>query len=193
MILKFFEQNIIEFKMQDNLLTSEIYKTPVEQQEKDITCPIFLKIYHQIYSYIKIVYVETDEDITGVNFFAKNKVEKYSKYSDSFIIVTSGSYDILETGGPVCDITLQLATTVLTERRKYSTLIDILGEVGSLMEFIHSFFNIISSFIINEIYEKYLVNDLFNFNINRKLILLKQNKIKKVLDFGIIDNDKKIK
>ena len=193
MILKFFEQNIIEFKMQDNLLTPEIYKTPVEQQEKDITCPIFLKIYQQIYSYIQIVYVETDEDITGLNFFAKNKVEKYSKYSDSFIIATPGSYDILENGGPVCDITLQLAATVLTQRRKYSTLIDILGEVGGLMEFIHSCFNIISSFIINEIYEKYLVNDLFNYNINRKLILLKQNKIKKVLDFGIIDNDKKIK
>ena len=76
-----------------------------------------------------------------------------------------------------------MAATVLTQRRKYSTLIDILGEVGGLMEFIHSFFNIISSFIINEIYEKYLVNDLFNFNINRKLILLKQNKSKKNIRF----------
>ena len=195
-ILKFFEQNIIEFKIQDNLLTPEFYKTPVQPQEKDITCPIFLKIYQQIYSYIQIVYVETDEDITGLNFFAKNKVEKYSKYSDSFIIATPGSYDILETGGPVCDITLQLAATVLTQRRKYSTLIDILGEVGGLMEFIHSFFNIVSSLIINEIYEKFLVNNLFNFNINRKLILLKQNRRKKqsnevIKDFEKIDYDKK--
>ena len=55
MILKFFEQNIIEFKMQDNLLTPEIYKTPVEQQEKDITCSIFLNISTNIFLYTNCI------------------------------------------------------------------------------------------------------------------------------------------
>ena len=195
-ILHFFEENIIEFKMQDNLLTPEKYNSPVKPLEKDITCPIFLKIYQKIYSYIQIVRVETDEDITGINLIPKNKVEIFTKYTDSFLIATPGSDDILKTGGPVCDITLQLAANVLTQRRNYTTLLDVFGEVGGLMEFIYSFFNIILSFIVNEVYEKSLVNSLFSFNIDRNLILFKnkyiQNNKDNINDFQKIESDKKV-
>ena len=189
-IFHFFEENVIEFKMQDNLLTPEIYKSPIKPIEKDITCPVFLKIYQKVYSYIQIVRVETDEDITGLSLIPKNKVEIFTKYTDSFIIATPGSDDILLTGGPVCDITLQLAANVLTQRRTYTTLLDVLGEVGGFMEFICSFFNIIISFIVNELYEKSLVNSLFSFNKNKKIILFKNKNVKKNKD-NIIDYKRK--
>jgi len=50
--------------MQDNLLTPENYKSPVKPFKKDITCPIFLQIFQKAYSYIQIVRVETNEDIS---------------------------------------------------------------------------------------------------------------------------------
>ena len=50
-IQKFFASNIIEFKMQDNQLTPEIYETPVEPQEKDKNAPVF---YKSIKKYIPI-------------------------------------------------------------------------------------------------------------------------------------------
>jgi hypothetical protein len=86
-IQKFFAANYIEFKMQDNLLTPEIYETPVKPLEKDITAPVFLQIYQKIYSYIQIVILETDEDLTGLNFFAKNKIGQYPKYEESIVHV----------------------------------------------------------------------------------------------------------
>ena len=188
----FFKENIIEFKMQDNLLTPEIYKSPVKPFKKDITCPIYLKLFQKIYSYIQIVRVETDEDITGINIIPKNKIEIFTKYQDSFVIASPGSDEILKTGGPVCDITLQLAANVLTQRRNYTTLLDVMGEVGGLMEFIYSIFSQILSFIVNESYEKSLVNNLFSFNKNKKLIIFKNKEVKNNIKDFERKNDKKI-
>ena len=175
-ILKFFSANQIEFKMQDNLLSPEIYKKPVEPQRKDINAPVFLTVYQKIYSYIQIVYIETDDDITGLNFLAKNKIEQYPKYDNSMLIAAPGTVDILKTGGAVCDCTMQLHQKILTTKRKYTTLLEVLGDVGGLMELIYSFFNLICSFITELMYEKSLVNNLFSFDLNKKTIILKHNK-----------------
>ena len=162
--------------MEDNLLSPEIYKTPVEPLRKDINAPVFLTVYQKIYSYIQIVFIETDDDITGLNFLAKSKVEKYPKYDNSQLIAAPGTADILKTGKAVCDITMQLHQKILTTRRKYTTLLEVLGDVGGLMELIYSFFNLICSFITEIIYEKSLINNLFSFDINKKVINIKNNK-----------------
>ena len=89
--------------MQDNLLSPEIYETPVQALEKDINTPVFLSLYQYIYSYIQIVILETDDDITGLNFFAKNKEERYPKYDESYIITAPSRGNVLENGEPLCD------------------------------------------------------------------------------------------
>ena len=176
-IIKFFAANTIEFKMEDNLLSPEIYETPVEPQRKDINAPVFLTVYQKIYSYIQIVFIETDNDITGLNFLAENKVEQYPKYDNSMLIAAPGDANIIFTPGkPVCDITMQLDQKILTTKRKYTTLLEVLGDVGGLMELVYSFFNMICSFIMEISYEKNLVNNLFAFDLKRKVIKFNHNK-----------------
>ena len=176
-IMKFFGANTIEFKMEDNLLSPEVYETPVEPQRKDINAPVFLSVYQKIYSYIQIVFIETDNDITGLNFLAENKVEQYPKYDNSMLIAAPGDPTIISTPGkPVCDITMQLDQKILTTKRKYTTLLEVLGDVGGLMELIYSFFNMICSFIMEISYEKNLVNNLFSFDLKRKVIKFNHNK-----------------
>ena len=176
-IMKFFGANTIEFKMEDNLLSPEVYETPVEPQRKDINAPVFLTVYQKIYSYIQIVFIETDNDITGLNFLAENKVEQYPKYDNSMLIAAPGDPTIISTPGkPVCDITMQLDQKILTTKRKYTTLLEVLGDVGGLMELIYSFFNMICSFIMEISYEKNLVNNLFAFDLKRKVIKFNHNK-----------------
>ena len=177
--------------MQDYLLTPESYTYPVKPSKKDITCPIFLQIYQKTYSYIQIVRVETNEDIIGINLVPKNKVEIFTKYQDSFVIATPGSDEILKTGDPVCDVTLQLAANVLTQKRHYKTLLNAMEEVGGLMEFFYEFFRIILSYIVNEAYEKSLVNGLFSFDIESKKIIFKNNEDKNK-DYGKKNDKKKI-
>jgi len=76
-------------------------------------------------------------------------------------------------GGPVVDVYLQLAAKVLTEKRQYVQLIDVLGDVGGLMEILFTVFNIISSFITEVLYDRSLINDLFAFDINKKIVIIK--------------------
>ena len=191
-ILKFFASNYIEFKIQDNLLTPENYHSPVKPFQKDITCPIFLQLYQKIYSYIQIVRVETDEDILGIYYKPEYKLQEFTKYQDSYVISAPGSVNILKSGEPACDISLQLAATVLTQTRNYKTLLDVMGEVGGLMEFLYTFFSVILSFRIGEIYEKSLLNDLFSFNRSTKEIICKKLDVKKNIKDLESRNDQKL-
>ena len=187
---KFFKANTIELKIQDNDLNPEDYKKPVRRRAKDMNSPVFKDLYQLIYSYLQIVNIETDDDITGLNFFTDSiRHEQYIKYDHSFLIASPSFFgDILMTGGPLCDVYLQLDAKVLTEKRMYVTLIDVLGDVGGLMEILFSLFNIISSFITEVIYDKSLINNLFSFDLDKKLVVLK-NKSKSGL--VNIDNPKR--
>ena len=84
----------------------------------------------------------------------------------------------METGGPIADVTLQLAAKVLTQKRTYMQLIDVLGDVGGLMEILYTFLNIISSFLTEVLYDQSLVNNLFSFDLDKKYVVFNKIKIK---------------
>jgi hypothetical protein len=172
--MKFFDFNTINFIVQDNDLNPTDYKQPVIRRVKYMNSPVFRSIFQFVYSYFQIVNIETDEDITGLNFFSDNiRKEVYTKYDDSFIIASPPIYGPVENGGPVVDVYLQLAAKVLTEKRQYVQLIDVLGDVGGLMEILFTVFNMISSFITEVLYDRSLVNDLFAFDIHKKIVIIK--------------------
>ena len=133
-----------------------------------------------IYSYLQIVNIETDEDITGLNFFTDHtRKQIYTRYDESFIIASPLFYgDILISGAPIADATLQLAAKVLTEKRQYLQLIDVLGDVGGLMEIVYTVLNLICSFVTEVLYDKSLVNNLFSFDLNKKYVVFNNPKMK---------------
>ena len=160
---QFFTVNTLECKIQDNDLNPTNYENPVLRRKVDMNSPVFLDLFQFIYSYLQIVNIETDEDLTGLNFFTDTiRKQVYTRYDESFIIASPLLYDdVLKTGGPIADVTLQLAAKVLTEKRQYVQLIDVLGDVGGLMEILYTFLNIISSFLTEVLYDRSLVNNLF--------------------------------
>jgi hypothetical protein len=81
-------------------------------------------------------------------------------------------------GIPVAEFTLQLAAKVLTQKRQYTQLIDVLGDVGGLMEILYTVLNIISSLITEVLYDKSLVNSLFSFDLNKKYVVFNHAKSK---------------
>ncbi len=56
---------------------------------------------------------------------------------------------------------MKISENVRTERRIYTKLITVLGDVGGLMEVIFALFRIISSFFIDILYEISLKLNLF--------------------------------
>jgi hypothetical protein len=164
--------------MQDIEMTPQNFKNPAQPREKDLSGPIYLELYQQIYAYLQITVVETDEDIIGFGL-SNLKKEKFLKYDESWIISAPADPNILEEEGkPLCQITIQLSEKVLTQKRKYTTLIEVLGDVGGLMEVLLSFFNIICSFSTDILYDQNIINKLFEFNIDKKVLSLKGKKYK---------------
>ena len=174
-VKQYFQMNYVELKVQDNDLNPEDYEHPVIRRVVDMNSPVFSDLFQLIYSYIQIVNIETDEDITGLNFFTDHiRKETYTRYEESFLIASPSFYGdpLTNPYAPIADVTLQLHGKVLTEKRQYTQLIDVLGDVGGLMEILLTVLNLISSFFTEVLYDQSIVNELFSFDLNKKLIIL---------------------
>ena len=169
----------VSFKMQDIELTPQIYDTPVQLRGKEVNSPASKNLFQNINAYFQIVEIETDNDIVGFEGLSNLKKEKYLKYDGPIVLSRLNDITQYQAGQALCDVTIQLTEQVLTIKRTYTKLIEVLGDVGGLMEVIYMFFKIISSLIADLLYEKSMVNNLFNFDLDKKLIFIKDYKNKK--------------
>ena len=71
-------------------------------------------------------------------------------------------------------LSIHLSEQELTETRTYIKLISVIGDVGGFMEVIFSLFSVLASILTGSIYTKSLVNYLFSFDLDKKLILVKK-------------------
>ena len=194
---QFFRVNSVELLIQSNDLNPEDYKNPVIRREVDMNSPVFKDLFQLIYSYLQIINIETDEDITGLNFFTDTiRRQQYTRYENSFLIASPLLFgDVFEKPlRPIADVTLQLHAKVLTQKRQYTQLIDVLGDVGGLMEILFTVFNMISSIVTEVLYDKSLVNNLFSFDLNKKYVVfnIAKHKSKKLNDNNTLKDIVKI-
>ena len=124
--------------------------------------------------YFKITNIETDTNIIGIDEIKSVRNQKYIKY-DSFSQMTKLlETDIYETGESFCDITLKLSDLVFYQKRKYTNLLEILGELGGLMEIAMSIFRFLLSYYVDTLYDIALVNSLFKFEFENELKKMKK-------------------
>jgi hypothetical protein len=142
---------------------------------------------------MQIVNIETSTNIIGFDFLTNPKIEEFIKY-DSLEIIPQPGYDLNDKKNnySICDAQFQLNDRILTEKKQYLQLIDILGEVGGVMEFIFSFLNLIFNFIGDLLYEQSIINSLFSFDIKRKVIILKKRKNNEFKITEELNSDKNI-
>ena len=171
----YLKSNLFHFYIQDIELTPQNYHFPVQATEKVITGPSYKTLYQKIYGYFQIVNIETDNNIIGLDLFSDINTQQFLKYDESWIITSPNEDKTYDYGFPLCEIIIQLSSKVLTQKRNVATLIEIFGDVGGTMEIIFTIFSLISSFSADKLYRISLVNDLFCFDIDKKIILFKIN------------------
>ena len=151
-------------QFQDILLTPNNYNDPVKGRDQDLYTTVGKKLFKEFHVFFKITNIETDLDFIGIDEIKNVKNQKFIKY-DSFNQMTKLlDKDVYETGESFCDITLKLSDLVFYQKRKYTKLLNILGDVGGLMEIVNTIFEFITSFIVDIIYETSLINTLFDLN-----------------------------
>ena len=176
----------LEINFEDIIITPLNYKNPIKERINLIYTTVFKNFGQYLFAEMQTVNIETSTNIFGFDFFTKPKKEYFIKYNSIEIIPQPG-YDLNdETNNyPICEVEFQLNDKILLENREYIQFIDVLGEVGGLMEIIYSFFDLLCSFVVDILYEKTIANNLFSFDINKKNILIKKRKI---LLFKFIDD-----
>ena len=148
--------------MQDIELIPLIYDTPIQLRAKEVNSPASKNLFQNINAYFQIVELETDNDVVGFEALVNVKKEHYLKYDVPIVLShLNDDYSEYHVGQPLCDVTVSLKEQVLTIKRSYTKLIEVLGDVGGLMEVCFMFFKATSLFVTDLLYEKSMVNNLF--------------------------------
>ena len=163
-------KNLIIFS-EDYELTPNDYEKPVKEKFTMNDCPIRLDQLQYFVGYYKLADIQTERNIFGFETFSDIKSEKHIIY-DSALIMAYQTYP----GAAVITYAIMLKENTLTNQRKYTQFIDVLGDVGGLMEVIESIFGVICILVADILYDKTMVNNLFSFDLNNYTIKIK-NKI----------------
>ena len=178
----FLGYTLLTVKMQDIELSPQSYKNPISERTRILSAPISETLYNNIQAYFHIINMETDNDILGFEALSKHDKKKFFKYDVTFMVTNMLSTPSTVSGDAICNIQIQLTEQMITIDRTYPKLLEVLGDVGGLMEFVFSFFKLLSIFITKALYEKCLVNNLFIFDLDKKIIELKDtHKIKTII------------
>ena len=174
---EFLNNHLFMVFFRDIILTPLNFKTPVKDQIKFLNTEIYRGLGQYLHMEMQLVQIETSTNIIGFDFLTEPKTEQFIKFEHEEILPYPG-YNFEDSeenyNYAISIFELQLNDKILLEKRYYIQLLDVLGEIGGLMEIINSFFGVICSLIVDIIYEKTITNDLFSFNIDKKLILLKK-------------------
>ena len=168
----YLNNTFICFEMEDVQLTPENYHYPVLPRNKDIYFTVGKKLFQEIHVFFQLVYIETDLDAIGFEQYKSFKVDEFLRYDSQVQMTNLLENNIYKTGEAFCAVTLKLSDIVRIQKRSYSSLISVLGDVGGVMEFVFTLFSIISSFVATILYELSIVNKLFKYNIQNKTITI---------------------
>ena len=177
-IMKLLTKFGVTFEMQDVDLTPQDYKNPIKHRLKEVSLKVESSMYMDVHSYWKVINIETDEDIFGLGTSNNIRKEKYLKYDQAQILYSNSHLELDKPGQPLISLSVGLSEQELTETRTYPKLIAVIGDVGGFMEVIFSGFSVLAAILTETLYQKSLVNHLFSFDLDKKLVLVKQNNIK---------------
>ena len=183
----YLDDRIFMVYFEDIILTPLNYDEPIKERINYLSSDIYKDLGQYLYTELQLVKIETSTNIIGFEFLGEPRLEEFVKFDKELSYSYPGyNLDDEENDSPANVFEIQLNDKILLEKRQYIKLIDVLGEIVGLMEMIYSLFSLICSFIVDILYERKITNNLFSFDIEKKLILINQSK-----DFVIKFNNNK--
>ena len=175
-IISKLDQHSLLIISEDYDITPYDFNHPVKPKLDINTCPVSLDQYQSFVGYYQLANIETDHNLFGFEALADIRSEKYLIYHSALIMATKMLPDQIS----VIQYYIMMTEKILTNQRTYTQLIDVLGDVGGLMEVMESVFGVICIFVADILYDKTMVNNLFAFDLEDYLVKIKtKSKIKK--------------
>ena len=160
------------FEMQDIELTPQNYTFPVRGRNRDIYFTVGKKLFQEVHIFYQLINIKTNLDIFGFNKFKHMKEQQFLKFESQIQMTNLIDNNIYETGEAFCAVTIKLFDEVRIQKRSYTSLIEIISSVGGFMHVILILLRIFCYFLTNILYEISLINNLFEFDLGEKLVLI---------------------
>ena len=174
---EYLSNTLLMVYIEDINLTPLNFTNPVKKKISSLNTEIFKNLGQYLHSQMQLVKIETGTNIIGFDFLTEPRVEEFIKFDKEVILPYPGyNLDDVDNTYPTTIFEIQLNDRILLEKRTYVQLIDVLGEIGGFMEIMSSLFAVICTVIVDMLYEKRITNNLFSFDIQKKLILIKDEK-----------------
>ena len=178
------------FEMEDIELTPHNYTYPVRGRNQDIYFTVGKRLFQEVHVFYQLINVETNLNFFGFNELEHIKSQKYLKYYSQVQMTNLIDNNIYTTGASFSAVTIKLYDEVRIQRREYTKIIEVLGNIGGFMEVLFIFSKLICSFSTNILYEISLINNLFDFDLGKKLILV-QKRDKYIYNENLLNKNKK--
>ena len=138
---------LLKIFFEDIDITPLNYDNPIKEKLNFLDAVTYNNFGLYLYSEMQYIRIETSTNIIGFDFFSNPKIDEYIKFDNVELFTVPGfNLDDESNNNSVCGIEFQLNDKTLMEKRYYSSLIDVLGDVGGFMEIINTFFGLICYF-----------------------------------------------
>ena len=172
------DNHVFFIYFEDVILTPTNFDNPIRKRINFVNTEIYFNLGIYLYTEMQLVKIETSTNIIGFDFLTEPKLQEYVKFEKEQVYPNPGYYSDEEEEGayPLGTYEVQLNDKILSEKREYIQLVDVLGEIGGFMEIMESFFAVICSIVVDVLYEKKMANNLFTFDTQKRLIFIKSGK-----------------
>ena len=145
------------------------YTFPVLPTLQDLYTTIDKKLYRNYILNFGVTEIHTDKGM--INEY--KEVKKYLQYRKELQTFSFRDEKDYYDGKSVILVQLKLDDTIVIQQRSYTKISDILSRIGGYMQLMNTFFLLLTS-IINRLHcELKIINRIFNFNLDKKKVILK--------------------
>ena len=163
------------------------YSFPTVSIFQDLYTTIDKSILKEFIIYFGITEIDTDIGIFS-NEIKKEIYLKYIKDFHSFFFLNEEDY---KSGKEILTTEIRLGDNIHFQKRTYTKMSQVFSATGGYMQVIYTFFGLIALLTKKISIEKKLLNNLFNFNLSQKKIILCIEYKKKLDYISSLDKERK--
>ena len=167
----FLKATFLCMEFQDVELDPQNYSIPVLPRNQDIYFKVGKNQLQEVHIFYQILNIETDEDPIGIDEIPQVRKNQYLKYHSTYQMPV---YMERNESDPFCTVTIKLYDQIRTNRRTYTKILQILGDIGGIRDALSSIIAFFLNAPLDLLYNINIINDLFVFSIGTKQILNKR-------------------
>ena len=161
--------------LKDVGLNPSNYSFPLLPTLQDIYTSISKQIYRDLMLYYEITEVRTDSGI----FLKQINTERFLKFDkkiETFYLRPEENY---YNGESIIQIQIRLSDNIHVQNRDYKKMQNVFATAGGYMQMLNALFSLLSTLVNNFNYDNIIISDLFDFDIIKNKIIIKNKKFKK--------------